>query len=352
MTIERHRCGTSEHFRAGVDDVAILPIVAILLILKKVLLSIWTILIKIIDFLFPILLQLMRFPLFTLRILGDGIAAFMKGIGWILPIGGVRRAAWIKFVSGHWARARQKISYKAFEEAVHHVFEIGMAWVFKKCRTLTPRTALLVLVCAALWFPISFGGATFVHALLIAKATSLPAWMQLLHPVATIIAKSKLLVLPVYPAAWPKAKQHPLMQAMFEFWRYMTMLYFIRKIRYRYRGLENAVETLTGSAAVLASVFGLSQFANFLLTILNSAAYAVGGAFRAVALGAVEILSAIPLLGGIVRRYSDHYREANRRPAALLSERTRKFFARWSFKFSADYYEAQERKGASRIGVA
>ena len=32
-----------------------------------------------------------------------------------------------------------------------------------------------------------------------------PSWIQLLHPVATVIAKSKLLVLPAYPAAWPQA---------------------------------------------------------------------------------------------------------------------------------------------------
>src|SRR5262249_31375648 len=51
--------------------------------------------------------------------------------------------------------------------------------------------------------------ATALHATLIARARSLPAWMQLLHPFATLIAKSKLLVLPVYPAAWPQAKQHP-----------------------------------------------------------------------------------------------------------------------------------------------
>ena len=36
----------------------------------------------------------MRFPLFTLRILGDGIAALLKGIVRILPVGGTRRAAW------------------------------------------------------------------------------------------------------------------------------------------------------------------------------------------------------------------------------------------------------------------
>jgi hypothetical protein len=31
-----------------------------------------------------------------------------------------------------------------------------------------------------------------MHAVLIAKALTLPAWLQLLHPVATVIAKSKL----------------------------------------------------------------------------------------------------------------------------------------------------------------
>ena len=52
-----------------------------------------------------------------------------------------------------------------------------------------------------LWFPISFGGATAMHAVLFAKVTSWPAWMQLLHPLATVIAKSKLLVLPVVPGS-------------------------------------------------------------------------------------------------------------------------------------------------------
>src|SRR6266700_3917702 len=89
-----------------------------------------------------------------------------------------------------------------------------MAWVFRKCRRLTPTGALLVLALAVLWLPISFGTATALHATLIAQATSLPAWMQLLHPFATLIAKSKLLVLPVYPAAWPQAKQHPVVAGL------------------------------------------------------------------------------------------------------------------------------------------
>src|SRR6266481_2141321 len=65
------------------------------------------------------------------------------------------------------------------------------------------------LAMQIVWLPISFGAATAMHAVLFAKLTSWPAWMQLLHPLATVIAKSKLLVLPVYPAAWPHAKKHP-----------------------------------------------------------------------------------------------------------------------------------------------
>src|SRR5438045_3795221 len=92
-----------ENFPVGIEDVVILPLILIALAVRKVLGVALTILIHIIDFLFPILLQLMRFPLFTLRILGDGIAALLKGIARILPIGGVRRAAWREFVSQKWA---------------------------------------------------------------------------------------------------------------------------------------------------------------------------------------------------------------------------------------------------------
>ena len=91
----------SERFRLGTEDVVILPIAAIALIVKMVVRSAWTVLKHIIDFLFPILLQLMRFPLFTLRILGDGIAALLRGIARILPIGGERRLQ-LQKIDGLW----------------------------------------------------------------------------------------------------------------------------------------------------------------------------------------------------------------------------------------------------------
>src|ERR1700730_7615205 len=110
-----------------------------------------------------------------------------------------------------------------------------MEWVFRACRTLTPGGALLVIAGAVLWLPVSFGAATAMHAVLIVKAASLPPWMQLLHPLATLVAKSKLLVLPVYPAAWPQAKKHPFVQTMFGCYAYLTSLHLALKTAHRYR---------------------------------------------------------------------------------------------------------------------
>jgi hypothetical protein len=342
---------TSEHFPAGIEDAVILPMVAIALVVAKVLRAAWITLRYLVDLLFPILLQVMRFPLFTLRILGDGTAALLKGIARILPIGGARQAAWREFVTRHWAWLRQKISYKAFEEAVHQLFESGMAWVFRTCKALTPGTALLVIVGAVLWIPISFGVATALHAVLIAKATSLPAWMQLLHPVATILAKTKLLVLPVYPAAWPQARQHPSVQAAIRYWRYVTALYFVRKTRYRYLELEGALARAGKSSIVMASSLGLQRLFALLIAALNTTAATMGPGLRNIATKAVAVLSSIPLFGALVQRYADHYDEASRRPDALLSERVNGFLSRWSVKFSAEYYEAKERSVRDAVTV-
>jgi hypothetical protein len=309
-TATKSQPGSYGSFGVGVEDIVILPLVAIAVIVKVVLRALLTILIDIIDWLFPILLQVMRFPLFTIRIIGDGIAALLKGVMRFLPIGDMRRQAWQGFISRNWAWCRQSLSYRAFEEWLHHAFEDGMAWVFRKCRSLTPPAALLVIIGAALWLPISFGVATLMHAVLLAKAASLPSWMQLLHPVATVIAKSKLLVLPAYPAAWPQAKRHPVVQAMITFWRHLTTLYLMRKIGYRYRQTESAI----------------------------------GRGLRALAAGTVAVLSALPLSSGIVRRYKEHGEEVSRQPSAPFSDKVTGFFARWSIKFSPEYYEAKERE--------
>ncbi len=334
-------------FGAGIDDVIILPLVLIALAAKHVFKATLSILIHVLDYAFPILLQLVRFPLFTIRIIGDGVAALLKGVVRYLPVSATKREAWRELVSRRWSWLRQKVSYRAFERAVHHAFEGGMAWVFRKCRTLTPRGALLVIAGAVLWLPVSFGAATAMHAVLLAKAASLPPWMQLLHPLATIIAKTKLLVLPAYPAAWPQAKKHPSVQATFRCYRYFTNLHLMRKTRYRYRQTEGAVVETADALGRAASRVGLSHLSNALFAGLNGLATRIGKASRAAMARTVEGLAKVPLIGSLVTSYAAHYDGVDQQRAERFSEKVGGFFERWSIKFSAEYYEAKEKDEAA-----
>lgn len=334
-------------FDAGVEDTIIFPLVLVAVAAKYLYRATLSVLIHILDFAFPILLQLARFPLFTVRIIGDGVAALLMGIVGCLPLSGTKRQEWLDAVSRRWSWLRQKISYRAFEEAVHHAFERGMAWVFRKCRLLTPRGALLVIGGAVLWLPVSFGAATAIHAVLIAEAASLPPWMQLLHPLATIVAKSKLLVLPVYPAAWPQAKRHPLVQAMSRLYRYVTSLHLVQKTGYRFHQMDHAFVAMADALGRAASHVGLDYLFNTLLTGVDSMATWIGKASRAAMTWTVEGLSRIPLICVIVTRYAAHYDGVDQQRAERVSEKVSGFFERWSIKFSAEYYEAKEKGEAA-----
>jgi len=332
-------------FGAGIEDAIILPLVVIAVAARKLFQATLSILVHILDWTFPILLQLARFPLFTVRIIGDGVTAALKGVVRFLPVSGTKRDEWRQLVSRQWVWLRQKISYKAFEEALHHAFEGGMAWVFRTCKTLTPGGALLVIAGAVLWLPISFVAATAMHAVLIAKAASLPAWMQLLHPLATVIAKSKLLVLPAYPAAWPQAKKHSFVQATFRLYQFVAATYLAQKTGYRYQQAEHAAADARNVLRSAASQVARSHWSMLLLVGLNGLAALIGKATRAAMTRTVQGLSALPLIGVIVRKYAVHYYRADRadrQSTERLSEKVSGFFARWSIKFSADYYEAKE----------
>jgi len=161
----------TEHRRyaAGVEDLVILPLAALAVAARRLGRAMLSALVHILDWAFPILLQVVRFPLFTIRMIGDGVTATLRGIVQFLPVSGTARDAWRERVSQSWAWLRQKISYRAFEEALHHAFEHGMAWVYRTGRTLTPGGALLVIAGAVLWLPLSFLIATAIHGVLIAK---------------------------------------------------------------------------------------------------------------------------------------------------------------------------------------
>src|SRR5467141_1479683 len=150
---------------------------------------------------------------------------------------------------------------------------------------------------------VSFGAATAMHAVLFAKLTSWPAWMQLLHPLATVIAKSKLLVLPVYPAAWPQAKKNSFVQLVFKSYETIKGLYVIKKAGFRYRQAE---------AAGIAAVERLERTAG-----LASAVRWLRKAHVAKHLGVEK-----------------------------PTQKLRSFFSRWSIQFSAEYYRAKERRAS------
>jgi hypothetical protein len=168
------------------------------------------------------------------------------------------------------------------------------------------------------------------------------------HPFATIIAKSKLLVLPVYPAAWPQAKEHPLVQALHRLWHYALTLYLARKIRARYGQIERTAAANTTAFRQSAESAGLITVSNTVLDALNRIVSAIGGGARAALLWFVEQLAAIPLFGGIVRRYKQHYDEVSQQPKPLLSARVSEFYERWSVKFTAKYYENRETEQATK----
>jgi hypothetical protein len=216
---------------------------------------------------------------------------------------------------------------------VHHAFEVGMAWVFRTCRKLRPLGALLVIAGAAVWFPVSVVASTAMHAVLIAKAAVLPAWMQLLHPVATVIAKSKLLVLPAYPAAWPQAKRHPFVQGILEFCRRFTNLGVVQKTGHRYRQAEQAAGAIAGGLASAASRVGLDKAFAASLSAFRGAAAWTGRTARAVRADTVEGLSALPIIGPLVGSYAAHFERAEKQGGEKLSETVRGFFERWSIKF-------------------
>jgi hypothetical protein len=290
-------------FRGGIDDAIIVPLVLAALAVNKTVRFLTWILVHLLDFAFPLAMQLLWLPLLAARMIGDGVVAAFRGILRILPLAAARRRQWTAALRRNWEWLRERISYRAFEHAVHVAFESGMAWVFRKCRRLTPDKALLVIIGAILWLPISFGAATALHMILIAKVAAWPAWMQLLHPLGTVIAKSKLLVLPVYPAAWPQAKKHPFVQFILASYLAIKNLYLVRKVEFRYRRTERAA---AAAADRLGHATGLSRAARW---------------FRGTGQSAED-------------------RSIIDKP----SQKLRLFYQRWSIKFSAEYYEAKERE--------
>jgi hypothetical protein len=138
---------------AGVEDLVIVPLVVIALAVSKLLKAVFSILIYVLDYAFPILLQLMRIPLLTAQLIGDGMELLLEGVLRCLPVSRAKRDAWRARVRQQWIWFRRNISYRAFEDALHHTFEAGMAGVQKmpkaaaQWRAAGPRHRVALVAC-------------------------------------------------------------------------------------------------------------------------------------------------------------------------------------------------------------
>jgi len=231
---------TQDRFRIGADDTIILPLVLIVFLAKTLYQAAFFIMPFASAFVFALFLRVMTSPLLVAATAGDGMAWLIKRLADLPPLPGARREAWRGLVDRRWSGLRQRISHKAVAMMAENVLQRGIAWVFQRCGALSPRAALLVIASVMLWVPLSAAISIGMHAVLLANAASLPAWMQLLHPVAAVIAKSKLLVLPAYPAAWPQAKKHAWVQAAFRWVHRIAELDSMRKTAHRYQQTKQA----------------------------------------------------------------------------------------------------------------
>jgi hypothetical protein len=236
----RPPAATRDQFRIAIDDAIILPMVLIAFLTSTFFQAAFFILALASAFVFALLLRVVTSPLLVAATAGDALAWLIKRLAELLQLSGARRKAVCDLVDRRWPRLRQRLSHDAVAKTTHSLLQRGISWGFQSFGTLSPRAALFVIVGVMVWLPLSAAISIAMHAVLLANAALLPAWTQLLHPVATIIAKSKLLVLAAYPAAWPQAKKHAWVRAALRSMDRVVVLDSIRKTAHRYRQTKQA----------------------------------------------------------------------------------------------------------------
>ncbi len=81
VTHYHHPSSTEDgRFRAALDDVIIIPLVFITLAANKILRFILSILMQLLDYAFPLAMQLVWLPLFAVKILGNGVVAVINSV--------------------------------------------------------------------------------------------------------------------------------------------------------------------------------------------------------------------------------------------------------------------------------
>ncbi|MCW5774730.1 MAG: hypothetical protein KIT16_24000, partial [Rhodospirillaceae bacterium] len=195
------------------------------------------------------------------------------------------------------------------------------------------------------WMPTSFILGTMVHTWLIANAASLPAWMQVLHVFAVAIPKTKLLTLPVFPAAWPQAKQHAIVEFAARGWRYVANRRIVRKARARFGLFEDGGDRI---ADRVATSLGLDRLWRF----VRDGTRAAGNWIAALSRRIARRLETVPVVGHVFLAYGEHYDRLGDGPRLTLSQKIKAFFQRWEIKFTPAYYEAKDADKGKETAAA
>jgi hypothetical protein len=180
------------------------------------------------------------------------------------------------------------------------------------------------------------------YAFLLSHATSLPAWMQLFHIPVVMMAKSKILVLPVYPAAWPQAKRHPIVMEISSLCRRLKCFAVLERLAVRYRQIEAGSQRLSNfvvQASISADLH--SQF-DAMCCAFRSASDRSARWSRTFVLRFALSAARLSVIGPHVRHLLRRYAKMAPANTARPSEQIRSVYARWAIKFTPAYYEAKQ----------
>ena len=109
-----HPAWTEEsRFRGALDDVIIVPLVLITLAANRLLRFILSILMRLLDYAFPLAMQIVWLPLFAAKVLGNVIVAVISGALRFFPLSETERRQWSLSIRRNWSWLRRKISYRA-----------------------------------------------------------------------------------------------------------------------------------------------------------------------------------------------------------------------------------------------
>jgi len=95
--------------RGALDDVIIVPLALIAIAANKILRFTIAVLMRLLDYTFPLVMEIVRLPLFAAKVLGNLIVAVTAGALGILPLSEAGRRKWIVSMRRRWSWLRREL---------------------------------------------------------------------------------------------------------------------------------------------------------------------------------------------------------------------------------------------------